>query len=121
MKRDMELVRNILIALNENENGFATDKLNIEGFSDEQIGYHSYLLAQAGLIQAIENTSVGATSPTSIPQNLTWHGHEFIENAKNDNVWSQTKQAVSKMGDVSFSVWANVLSQVVINNLNINS
>ena len=121
MKRDMDLVRQILMTIHNLDGGFVTDTLSIDGYNNEEIGYHCFLLAQAGLINAINNTGVGNTSPTSLPQNLTWQGHEFIDNAKNENVWLQTKQAVSKMGDVSFSVWANVLSQVVINNLHINS
>lgn len=121
MKRDMDLVRQILMTLNEHQNGFAPGRLTVDGYSNEKIGYHCYLLGEAGLIEAIDNTEIGSPSPTAIAQRLTWHGHEFIENAQNENVWSQTKKAVSKMGDASFSVWANVLSQVVINNLNVNS
>lgn len=52
-----------------------------------------------------------------MPTRLTWSGHEFVENAQNEQVWGQAKAAVSKLGDVSFSVWATVLSQVVIENL----
>lgn len=119
MKRDMDLVRKILIAMNDHEHGHAPRNLEIEGYSDEEIGYHCFILSEAGLIHAADTTSMGSSSPEAIPIRLTWSGHEFIDNAKNENIWSQTKEAVGKVGDVSFSVWASVLSSVVKNNLGI--
>ena len=121
MKRDMELVRSILIKLSEHEHGFAPDDFLIPEYTNEQIGYHCFLLDQAGLIRAADATTMDEPSPIAIPLNLTWQGHEFIENAKNDKVWGQAKQAVSKIGDVSFSVWAGVLTEVVKQNLGLGS
>ncbi|MEX2495706.1 MAG: DUF2513 domain-containing protein [Woeseia sp.] len=121
MKRDMELVREILLKLNEYENGFAPNSFEISGYSDEQVGYHCFLLNEAGLIEAADVSSSSTPSPYGIPIRMTWEGHEFIENAQNDKVWVQTKEAVAKLGDVSFSVWASVLSQVVLSNLGLNS
>lgn len=121
MKRDMELVRQILLRLNEHEHGFAPDELAIEGFTEDQIGYHCLLLDEAGLIQAVDTSTISALSPSAHPIRLKWEGHEFIENAQNEKEWNQTKEAVGKLGDVSFSVWASVLSQVVMQNLGIGS
>ena len=121
MKRDMELVRKILIALNEHEHGFAPQPFEVEGYTDNHLGYHCLLLSEAGLIEAAKTTSISADSPSAIPIRLTWEGHEFIEDATNDNVWRQTKETVGKIGDASFSVWASVLSQVVIQNLSISN
>lgn len=121
MKRDMDLVREILKSLNEFEHGFAPRELEIEGFTQEQVGYHCLLLHEAGLIEAAESTCISDLSPSAIPVRLTWQGHEFIDNAANEKVWGQAKGAVGKLGEVSFSVWASVLSSLVMQNLGINS
>jgi hypothetical protein len=121
MKRNMDLVREILIKINEHEHGFAPQKLEIENFTHEQIGYHCLLLGEANLIEIADTTSMGSNSPSARPIRLTWEGHEFIDNATNEKVWGQAKGAVGKLGDVSFSVWASVLSQVVMQNLGISS
>lgn len=121
MKRDMDLVRHILLKLNEHEHGYAPKDFSITGYSDEQIGYHCLILGEAGLIKALDITNSGADSPSALPIRLTWDGHEFIENAQNDTIWAQAKDTVSKIGDVSFSVWASVLSQVVLRNLGVSS
>ena len=121
MKRDMDLVRLILLKLNENEHGFAPKDFEITGFSEEAVGYHCLLLNEAGLIQAVENTNQLSPSPIALPLRLTWEGHEFIDNAQNTQVWSQTREAVSKLDDVSFSVWGNVLTHFVMLNLGLSS
>ena len=121
MKRDMDLVREIMLLLNEHEHGNAPSNIEIEGYSQEQIGYHCFIMGEAGLIGAADCTSMSSPSPIAIPTRLTWEGHEFIENAANEQVWGQTKEAVSKLGDVSFSVWASVLSKVVMQNLGISN
>lgn len=121
MKRNMDLVRKILIAMNNHEHGFVSQELEIEGYTQEQIGYHCFLLDEAGLIQATDVSTDDDLSPSALPIRLTWEGHEFIENAQNDKIWGQAKEAVGKIGDVSFSVWASVLSQIVITSLGISN
>jgi hypothetical protein len=118
MERSMELVRGILAALEQDQSGFAS-KVEIEGYSEEQIGFHCLLLGEAGLIECENNTTLASNSPSARPIRLTWAGYEFIDNAKNDEIWGQAKQVVSKVGEVSFSVWASVISQVVLKNLNL--
>ncbi|AMJ94871.1 hypothetical protein AVL56_11575 [Alteromonas stellipolaris] len=121
MKRNMDLVREILINLNEHPHGYAPDNFKVQGYSQEEVLYHCFILGEAGLIDASNTSSDNSLSPEAIPIRLTWMGHEFIENAKNENIWQQTKDAVHKIGDVSFSVWASVLAKVVEQNLGISS
>jgi hypothetical protein len=121
MKRDMDLVREILKKLNSYKHGYAPDNFVLNGFSNELVSYHCYLLNDAGLIEALDNTDISSKSPSAIPLKLTWAGHEFIENALNEKSWLETKEAISKIGDVSFSVWSSVLSKVVLSNLGFGS
>lgn len=121
MKRNMDLVRKILLEFSDREHGYVPERFSLEGFSDEEVGYHCYLLNDAGLIVAADTTSRGDKTPTAMPIKLTWKGHEFIDNAKNESIWAQTKEVTNKIGDVSFSVWTSVLSKIVMKNLGIES
>ena len=121
MKRSMELVREILLAMNDHEGGYAPGDLKIAGYTDDEIGYHCLIMGEADLIVAADTSTMGSSTPTALPVRLTWSGHEFIDNAKNENIWEQTKAALSKVGDVSFSVWASVLTRVVTQNLVLSS
>jgi hypothetical protein len=48
MKRDMDLVRKILLQIEEHPHGFAPNYLAIEDYTQEQIGFHVLLMGEAG-------------------------------------------------------------------------
>jgi hypothetical protein len=121
MKRDMDLVREVLIFIEEHSHGFAPDSISIEKYSDEQVGYHCYLMEQAGLVYAKDQTTMADFSPNWTAVAMTWKGHEFLDNAKHQGSWQQAKEVVEKLGDASFSVWTNVLTRIVMNNLGMDS
>jgi hypothetical protein len=113
MKRDMDLVRKILLVLEEHPHGFAPQHLAIEGFTEDQIGYHIYLMGQANLLTVSKTTTLADTSPQAIPLSITWQGHEFLANAKEEGRWLQAKSIVKAAGEGSFQVWQSVLTSLV--------
>jgi hypothetical protein len=117
MKRDMDLVRGILLAIEENESGFAPRQITIDGYSSEQIGYHVHIMIQGGLLKGAEVTHMHSASPESIASTMTWAGHDFIESARNAERWKQTKGLVEKVGGAAFNVWTTVLTHIVMKNL----
>lgn len=98
MKRDMNLVRSILLALEEHEHGHAPDELKIEGFSEEQIGFHVHLMGQAGLLNVADATDLGSPSPVGIPPWMTWEGYEFLEMAREPLRWKRAIEKVTSTG-----------------------
>jgi hypothetical protein len=62
-------------------------------------------LGDAGLLDVEEMTSFGSQSPSAMAKRMTWAGHEFAANARNDTVWNKVKTIVTaKGGSVSFEV-----------------
>lgn len=111
MKRDMNLVRYILLALEEDEHGHAPRRLKIEGHSEEQIGYHVYLMGQAGLLEVTKATTSDSLSPTAIPITITWEGYEFLELAREPSRWRQAVEKVTKGGAaLTIDILKNVLT-----------
>lgn len=105
MQRDMNLVREILLALERHERGQAPGKIEIPPYSEEQIGFHVMLMAEARLIKAIETTCHGDPSPKAIPSRLTWEGYEFLAASKDSNIWEKSKKTIlGKVGALSFEV-----------------
>ncbi len=113
MQRDMDLIRLILLAAESHPHGFGPSDMVIEGFTEEQIGYHIYLLGQSGLVKATDRTHLGSKSPEASIESLTWEGHEFLASAKSPDVWSQAQKIMHKAGDGSFQVWQSVLTDIV--------
>jgi hypothetical protein len=96
VKRDMELIRKMLIAIEDNSAGWAPDPLKIEGYSDEAIGYHAYLLVDAGLAKGTDMTTNMSTAPEYMIQMLTWAGHEFCQAAREDTRRKKAMGVVAK-------------------------
>lgn len=117
MKRDMDLVRAILLRLDEYESGYAPQDMQFEGFTEEQVGYHAYIMGQAGLLEVADASSMDDSSPAAIPISLTWNGHEFLANARQQENWLQAKRMMKGAGEASFQVWQAVLTKVVMNSL----
>jgi len=105
MKRDMELVRQILIAIEDHPHAHAPDSIDVPDYDEETISYHLVLMAEAGLLLVEESTTFQAHGPSAIVSRMTWDGHEFLDNARNDTVWTKVKAIVTaKGGSVSFEV-----------------
>lgn len=102
MKRDMNLIRQILLWADEQPNGIFSGNPTIEGYTEEQIGYHVYLMEQAGLVKAAVRGSIGLPSPFGLILEITWTGHDFVDAIKDDSLWKKATTTVIKDG-ASFS------------------
>lgn len=105
MKRDLDLIRKILLWMEEKEHAFIGGEVQLDGYSEEQIGFHVYLIGEAGLAKVVDGTNLGSPSPEATPLHLTWEGYEFIAAAKDDSLWNKAKTVVIKpAGGVALGV-----------------
>lgn len=117
MKKNMDLIREILLQMETHGHGYFNAHFQLPNYTDEEIGYHGYLMKEAGLIQAMDATTMNSSSPCAIPVSITWQGYEFIEDSRDPNVWAQTKQIIDKVGGASIGIWTDVLKKIVMQNL----
>ncbi|MGA3169662.1 MAG: DUF2513 domain-containing protein [Chthoniobacteraceae bacterium] len=94
MKRDMELVRLLLLRVEQGEVPAA-----LGSYPEEEIVYNSALMIEAGLIKGrtVYDAAVGQVTGT-IMERLTWEGHDFLDAARNETVWNKAKEKVLKPG-----------------------
>lgn len=119
MKRDMDLVRAILFAVEQNPSGFAPRTLKLGEYAQEQIGYHAYIMMDAGLVEGANTTHMGSPGPEAKITRLTWAGHEFLDAAREPARWEQAKAILHKAGGASIDVWKQVLTQLMAKTLGI--
>ncbi|MDD4876343.1 MAG: DUF2513 domain-containing protein [Dehalococcoidales bacterium] len=118
MKRDMDLIRKMLLAIEANSSGFAPS-IEIDGYTQEQIGYHATLLGEAGLAITTDITDFTNTSPEAMIIRLTWAGHEFLDYARENQIWNQAKDKVKQVGGASIQIWLILLTELIKKNLGI--
>jgi hypothetical protein len=113
MKRDPDLVRNILLAL-ENKAGsndvVTAKKMTLDSWSEEEINYHLLLLLEADYIKGKDSSSDNRT--IVFVTRLTWEGHEFLDAARDNGRWEKAKSAISKVGGWSFEVIKPILIEL---------
>ena len=102
MKRDMDLIRELLLKLEALELRPGTwahitgddPEIAIDGFSGDQIEYHLRLLKAAGLLD-----SSGSQPMVGVGfKGLSWEGHDFLDSIRSPAVWRQTKNGVEAAG-----------------------
>ena len=99
MKRDWELCRKILLQLEKHGKPFEVFANNdICGYSDEQIGFHTYLLGQAGLIETTDGWVTMNRPWVYYPTNITWEGYEFLDAARDESVWKKALENIHSKG-----------------------
>lgn len=115
MKRDMELIRQILLRIEESDD---VAERPIPPESIPVIAYHLWLLSDAGLITGIkfnEDHMTGELTWYHIPvPRLTWAGQEFLDAARDESTWNQAKEQLAKAGKSIGTVALSVLSALLI-------
>lgn len=99
MKRDMELVREILIFFEEKETPGLVEIPPIEGYDDLTIKTHLVMMHDAGLLRCepVKSSSSDRVIYV-IPFELTWAGHDFVQMMRDDNLWKKAKEYVIMPG-----------------------
>jgi len=114
MKRDMDLIRAIALRIEAEPSGWAPDGLTIEGYSAEQVGYHTLLMIESGLAAGNDVSSQGDDSPSGLISRLTSAGHDFIEMSKEPTRWGHAKRIIEKIGGASMPALIEILTKMTV-------
>jgi hypothetical protein len=97
MKRDMDLIRTILLEV-EKSTSPGGCQIKLPDHSREELYYNVQLAQEAGLIDA--RFAPGSTDFHVL--RLTYAGHEFLDAARNDTLWAKAKETViNKTGSLT--------------------
>jgi Hypothetical protein (DUF2513) len=113
MKRDLELIRQLMLAIKLKDTRFSTESIEIDGYDSSQINYHLQLLVEAELAVGKVLNYLGSERPTIVIEKLSWEGCNFLDDARNESVWQKTMEIVKdKGGSVSVGVLIQLLASV---------
>jgi hypothetical protein len=98
MKRDMELVRLILLKVEAEGTTphLPMKHFGVDGREHAEVAYNVWLLNQAGFLEA--KVWKGMNSFDCVPVCLTWHGAELLDSIRDPEVWTKTKAGMAKAG-----------------------
>lgn len=71
-------------------------------------------MVDGGLVQGIDTADLNSASPSFIPTNITWQGHEFLDAVRDKSVWERVSAtAQAKGGSLSFEVLKALAVQMI--------
>lgn len=106
MKREMDLVRDLLLAIERDGSPALARAPDIGGAAAETVVEHIHLLRQAGLVSAVDATTFDGRDYINIE--LTWAGHEFLDQVRDPEIWTKTKAGASKLGSWSIGLLGDI-------------
>src|SRR6476620_9997744 len=97
MKRDMDLVREIMLKIEALPPGPPV-LYRVGEVEDLVLLGHLEMLIEAGLVRGKISRSQGARGDVIGISTLTWEGHEWIEIVRDPRVWEETKATLRENG-----------------------
>lgn len=97
MKRDMELIRKILLDVEASEcllTGSRGVQITIDSIAQAVVDYHVRLLADGGYILGLSS----GRQDVPLVQGLTWKGHDFVDAMRPKGVWERIRTVAEKLG-----------------------
>ncbi|USK61297.1 DUF2513 domain-containing protein [Peribacillus asahii] len=116
MRLNHDLIRDLLITIEEISNGrinFGVEfiaETHLPDYELEEVIYHVKQLAQARLITVPERS-------TSYIIDLTWEGHQYIANIRDQTIWSKTKSLINPLGGATIDVIKDISKTLVLKSL----
>lgn len=85
----------------------------LPSYSKDELTYTCLKLNEGNLLNVLKMNSDNATSVANI-SDITYEGHQFLENIRNQSTWETVKQKLSLLGSSSVPVIVSVASQLMI-------
>lgn len=98
MKRDMDLVRLILLKIEEEYCSSALFNLSIDGYDMETVAYHCKILFDGGMVSAYKAQNADNELAFFCVGSLTWEGHDFLDKIRDNSRWHKVKDTIAQRG-----------------------
>ena len=102
MKLDMDLMRQILLAVEADPCPVLPGVPEVIDYPSGHVIEHVRLAVDAGYLTAQDAGTM--SGPDFVALRLTWAGHEFLEKIRDPEIWRQTKAGAAKVGSLPFSL-----------------
>jgi hypothetical protein len=107
LKRDMDLIRELLLRLEAWPLGLgdvitiSPEEIAVPGYDVAQIEHHLCLIRERGLIDEPDRARPILGIAFS---GLTWAGHDFLDSVRDPEVWAKTKKSAETAKGFTFDL-----------------
>ena len=112
MRRDSDLIRAILLAVEADERSDVLCIPKIHGYSDDAIDCHTRLLVEKGFLSTYFPDRARGQPWACI--RLTWDGYDFLDNIRDPVTWRGVKRSAAKVGSWSIETLAAIAKALIL-------
>lgn len=112
MQLNNDCIRDIMLYIEANTNPsnliiMVTPLLKeLNKYDEDTLYYHILQISNAGFIKP-------ARAKAEMISDLTWNGHQYLDNIRDDKVWNVLKDKASKLSSVSLQVLVQLAPTIV--------
>lgn len=120
MKLNQDCIRDLLLYLEENltlNDHLSVENISLKNYSRDELLYTADKLYEAGYINCMRKI-YDTTDLIILISSITYEGHQFLDNIRDDKVFAKTKAILSKFKSVSIEVISETASKVITNIIN---
>jgi Hypothetical protein (DUF2513) len=112
MKRNMDLVRDLLLKIEELDLGDG-NWVDVSDMSDDgnELYQHLILMRDEGLIEGSDRQFAGKDG--FLPTSLTWAGHDFLDSVRDPEIWQKTKDGAKAAGGFTVELLAEIAKGLI--------
>ena len=115
MKRDLDLIRQIMLTLEEKmeygknfQSAQLIEVIQDKTLSAEKLAYHIGLLVESDLIRAKEYKYQSGEPTDYLIITITSQGQDFIDTIRQDTTWNKIKEKASNIGGFTLSLLVDI-------------
>ncbi|KQX19050.1 MULTISPECIES: DUF2513 domain-containing protein [unclassified Sphingomonas] len=112
MRRDSDLIRAILLAVEADDRCEVLRLPDIAGYTDEAVHFHARLLVEKGFLVTYFPDRTGRQPWVCI--RLSWEGYDFLDAIRDPAIWRSVKRAAGKVGSWSIETLAAIAKTMII-------
>jgi hypothetical protein len=112
MRRDSDLIRAILLAVEADDRCEIFKLAELDGYPDGAVHFHTRLLVEKGFLATYFPDRTDQQPWVCI--RLTWDGYDFLDNIRDPVMWRSVKRAASKLGSWSIETLAAVARAMIL-------
>lgn len=116
MKRDLDLVRSILMYVENADDEVDADDMATERWPIETVAYHVRLMAHHGLLDVSQDVRDmnGGTIELTVA-GITWDGQDYLDSIREPKVWGRVKKTLAgTVGSTTLDVVRQTASMVAL-------
>ena len=113
MRRDMDLVRSILLQADAADGPLDMGDIDAYGLTEDELAYHIELMRERGLLSATIRRACGGAVVSCRVDALTWDGQDMLDAMRSNRVWARARRAIAEsVGTATFDVVRGVCSAI---------